>query len=307
MVPRCPLLLILIILLFLFLSVTPCLADQQRSLLDRSDHFRPVYSTTVTGQVSPESPLRMAIDVRDDMTAFVRIFAFGPEGTNWTLSAGKGDDITRDPDLQVSDQGGYPRLVTLKDRSGKYVMVEPGNYTAIVSSDGSSGEATVKICYVYHTENLDKGNIRNQTWSSREITIPDGLERVLFITESVAGTDLDLFVQNGTTLPDSYTNVTWAETGSCSTCMMTGVDYYVPEALVIDSPAPGKYLMMTRACGGNDYFFTYWMGFEKEPGDVNETAHASPDNSVQENKADPVKYTGMSIDPVDRSPLSGSI
>ncbi len=257
--------LLLFILLLCLLS--PGVNAQERSLLDKSDQFRPVYSTTLSGWVSPDTPLRIGIDIRDDMTAFARIFAYGPEGTDtdWTLVVGKGKEIMQDSDRQISTLSRYPLIVTLKDRSGKYIMAEPGNYTAELSCASTPGQATVTVAYIYHGENLDKGNIINQSWSEKEVTIPDGLAEVWFVTESVLGTDLDLFVHNSTSLPDSPDEFTWISADSSSNSGIYGIDNFVPEMLVINDPQPGTYVMITRASGGDDYFLTYWMGFEKDP------------------------------------------
>jgi len=290
--------------LSLLLIISLPVSGDDRSFLDTSDQFRPVYSTTLSGFVSPDNPLRIGIDVRDDMTAFARIFAYGPEGSDlgWTLAVGKGQDIMQDPDLQVSASAGDMEVITLRDRSGNYVMVEPGNYTAILSSNKTSEEATVKIVYVYHGENLDKGNIMNQTWSLKEVTIPEGLERVIFMTESVGGTDLDLFVHNSTSLPDSWDGFSFIAAKTCSDCTWSGVDNFVPEALVIDSPEPGTYVMVTRATSGNDYFFTYWMGFEEEQEKEEKTVDSSKPVSYQD--VDPGKNMKEHLNPKDRSLVS---
>jgi|GEM_PF-2488610 len=291
-----------IILFFIFSQL--CLADYPRSIIDTSDNFRPVYSDDVTGNVSPEKPLLLKIDIRDDYTALVKIYAWDKNGTNLTLSVCQGDDFNSDSSKKQSITGEFPSL-TLKDQSGKWLSILPGNYTAMVSGNGESGELKVRIFFVYLVENVDKGKILNQTWSSKEINIPEGLDRVFFITESVSGTDLDLFIQKGTDIPGKFENFTWASTRSGSyNGLSADIGSEVSESIVISSPKPGKYLMVTRASSENDFFFTYWMGLERDPALEEKINNTSLVSCYLNGRADTEKYAGLEVKSEDHSSLS---
>lgn len=232
-------------------------------ILDSSERFKPEYSETVSGEADPDNPFRVSINIRDDKTACARIFAYGSYGQNWTLTAGKTTPIIEDPYMQQVSGGTFPLVVTLRDQTGSWVVVPPGPYTVEITPESRSGTATIQVLFVYLPENMDRGTLQDQEVSVRNITIPSGLKEVIFMTESVFGTDLDLYIHKGENRPVRMTDFTWNATRPCTNCGLEGVDNYLSELLVIKNPDPGQYLMMTRASGGEDYFFTYWMGIEE--------------------------------------------
>lgn len=228
-----------------------------------SDLFRPVYSTHLSGEVSPDHPIRVDLDIRDSKTGFVRVYGWGEMGTEWNLTVGEGYENFFVPDLFTEVQTGYPRILTLKNISSEYLILDPGRYPVYFSSDSSGGKAEILVMYVYH-EQIDLGIIQNQTHSVFETYIPPGLERVIFMTESRDGTNLDLYVHKGSSLPDSYEEFTYNSTDECQECWSQGIENFISEMLVLDNPEPGPYLMVTRATGGDDFFYTYWTGIEKK-------------------------------------------
>ena len=161
---------------------------------------------------------------------------------------------------------GYPKVLTLRNLTNEYILLDPGIYPLLFESDGSSGDADVRIEYVYHDQ-IDMGLIEDQTESSWVTTIPEGLKRVIFMTESVYGTDLNLYIYKGGKRTDSNLESDYRATSTCTTCWDTGIEHYLAEMLVVEDPEPGQYEMVTTADGGDDYFYSYWIGVEEEAGE----------------------------------------
>ena len=248
----------------LFLTLIMMVSGAEHPIYNpESDLFRPVYSTHLTGQISPEHPIRVDLDIRDSETGFVRVYAWGENGTEWNLTGAEGYENFIVPEFFTDVQTGYPRILTLKNLSSEYLLLDPGHYQVFFQADSSEGYAEILVMYVYH-EQIDVGIIENQTHSVFETYIPPGLERAIFMTESREGTNLDLFVQKGTNLPGSYEEFSYNATDECPNCWSQGIENYLSEMIVLDNPEPGPYLMVTRATGGDDFFYTYWTGIEKE-------------------------------------------
>ncbi|HWQ67342.1 MAG TPA: hypothetical protein VN372_10770 [Methanospirillum sp.] len=271
---------LLIIVLLLLLTGTVSNAEHP-SYVPGNESFRPVYSNNLTGYVTPDSPLLLHTEIRDSDTGFVKIYVWGSHETNESET---NFDLWTSPGLMCAPQtaifnsstGEYPEVITIVNKSSEYLIAEPGDYSTLVTSASGSGQADIRIQYVYH-DAIDMGLIGDNDYSVWPITIPSGLSRAIFITESVAGTDLDLFIQDGTTLPSSFETFDYASTSNCTDCWETGMDNYVSEMFSIENPVPGQYLMVTYAKGGNDFFMSYWMGVEST-GKI-----ASPDTSGQHN------------------------
>jgi len=236
-----------------------------RSFIPSNETFRPVYSHNLTGYVSPDNPFTISTDIRDSNTGFFRIFGWGPDQNTLDvdLRTSYGREMTPDNASFNSTTNSTPEVITVRNLSSDYMLADPGVYTTELTTAHASGIANIHIQYIYR-ENLDMGLIQDKAYSIREITIPPGLSRVLFICESAYGTDLDLFVQKGTSLPDSFSSFNYSSTASCTDCWDLGVDNWIAEVLSIDNPEPGKYLMVTYARSGEDFFTSYIMGVESE-------------------------------------------
>ncbi len=252
------------ILIFLILPfIQPTLSDP--SYIPDSQSFRPVYSQKFAGYVSPEQSMEIRTDIRDSETGFFRIYAWGPDQntTDFDLWTSQGNEIIAGLSEFNSTTHGYPEVITVKNISGSYLMTDPGEYSSLLTASYGSGPAEVAIQYVYH-ENIDMGPIADKDYSVFKIIIPSGLSRVIFITESTEGTDLDLFIQKGNTLPNSFELFDYSSTSSCTDCWDIGIENWIAEIYVIDNPAPGQYLMVTYAHGGEDFYISYWMGVESD-------------------------------------------
>lgn len=236
-----------------------------RSFIPSNETFRPVYSHNLTGYVSPDRPFTVSTDIRDSNTGFFRIFGWGPDQdtSDIDLRTSYGREVNPENVSFNSTTNLTPEVITVRNLSSDYMLADPGVYTTELTTAHASGIANVHIQYIYR-ENLDMGLIQDKAYSIREITIPPGLSRVLFICESAYGTDLDLFVQTGTDLPDSFSSFNYSSTSSCTDCWDLGVDNWIAEVLPIDNPEPGKYLMVTYARSGEDFFTSYMMGVESE-------------------------------------------
>ena len=253
-----------ILSLFIFLALILVATGAEHPVFTpESDLFRPIYSTHLTGEVTPEKPLTIDLDIRDSETGFVRVYAWGKNGTEWNLTGGEGTENYIIPEVFTNIQTGYPRILTMKNISSEYLILDPGRYPLYFSTNESGGEAEILVLYIYHNQ-VDMGIIENQTQKVFETTIPPDLERVIFMTESSEGTNLDLYVQKGTDLPGSYDAFTYNATNDCQDCWSQGIENYIAEMIVIDNPEPGPYLMVTRAVNGDDFFYTYWAGLEKK-------------------------------------------
>ncbi|MFH0968568.1 MAG: hypothetical protein V1862_12880 [Methanobacteriota archaeon] len=235
------------------------------SYIPDNQSFRPVYSQKFTGFISPEQPMKISTVIRDSETSFFRIYAWGPDqnSSDFDLWTSRGKEVIAGLSEFNSTTHGYPEVVTVKNVSSDYLMTDPGEYSSLFTTSFGSGLGEVHIQYVYH-ENIDMGPITSKDYSVREIHIPPGLSRIIFITESSEGTDLDLFIQKGDRLPNSYESFDYSSTSSCTDCWDTGIENWVAEMYVIDNPEPGQYLMVTYAQGGDDFFISYWMGVDSE-------------------------------------------
>jgi hypothetical protein len=248
--------------IFLILVVVQVSGSGHPPYLPDSDAFRPVYSTNLTGTVSSGHPMRIHAEIRDSETGFIKVYGWGENGTNWNLKGDVGTDPYIVQNLYSLNETEYPKVLILKNLTNEYLVLNPGLYPLIFESNESSGHAQVMVVYVYHDQ-IDMGVIHNQSYSVWETKIPDGLERVIFITESVSGTDLNLYVQKGSTIPASFSEFTYNSSSNCTTCWDYSVENYLAEIMAVENPEPGPYLMVTKAEGGDDFYYSYWMGIEK--------------------------------------------
>ena len=241
-----------------------------------------MYSQKLTGYVTPEEPMKIITDIRDTNTSFFRIYAWGPDKntSDFNLWTNPGEDVTAGHAKFNSSKTGYPEVITVN--SSSLFEVEPGNYSTVLYSVNGSGLGEVYIEYVY-LENIDLGLLEDKGYSMYEIKIPSGLSRVVFITESTIGTDLDLFIQKGDKVPDSFEAFDYASISNCTDCWDTGIKYWVAEHFVIEHPEPGKYLMVTYAYGGKDFFTSYWMGVDSDAQNLSQEKNHTDSETIDKN------------------------
>jgi hypothetical protein len=267
-----------------------------KSFIPDNMSFRPVYSDTLTGYVSPDQPFIISTDIRDSSTGFFRIFGWGPaqNSSDIDLFASAGTEVFPELSEYNSSTSSVPEVITVQNLSSGYLMINPGEYTTMLTTAHTSGIAEAYIQYVYR-ENIDMGTIKSNDYSVREILIPSGLSRIIFICESAYGTDLDIFIQKGTTLPDSYNTFNYSSTSDCTNCWDTGVDNWIAEMLIIDNPEPGSYLMVTYAHGEEDFFMTYLMGVEEgaqlHVSEENPPESSDDDETTQKYRTVPFRIT----------------
>lgn len=267
---------------FIVLLVIIPVSIAEQSFIPSNPDFRPTFSQKFTGFISPDQPMKISTIIRDSDTGFFKIYVWGQDQnkTNLDLWTSPGNEVIAGLSAFKSATNEYPEVVTVSNSSSGYLMADPGEYSSLISSSQGSGTAEVYVYYVYHN-NIDMGQIQGKDYSVWEIEIPAGLSRVIFATESVNGTDLDLFIEKGETLPDSFENFTYSSTSRCTDCWGTGIDNWLAEMFVIDNPEPGKYLMVTYAHGGNDFFTTYWMGTEADMVNIISKNTTSQDRAVE--------------------------